>query len=103
MDFERGIDVKKALDIGLSKRHPEVGDRIYVRFQMRLSCPEYYPLQKEEKEGKYQLGTVVETHHEDFLVSEQFGAIKVVLDVFKEDNNPYYATWNDQGKYWSIY
>jgi hypothetical protein len=49
MNFERGKDPKEAM--GISKKYANIpvktGDTIFVEFLLRKSCPEYYPLQRQ--------------------------------------------------------
>ena len=54
MNFERGIDPKKSLDIGLNHngRIPEEGRSFIVKFLLRKSCPEFYPLQEKQRKGE---------------------------------------------------
>jgi len=54
MNFERGIDPKKSLDIGLNHngRIPEEGRSFLVQFLLKKSCPEFYPLQEKQRRGE---------------------------------------------------
>jgi len=54
MNFERGKDPIKSLNIGMDYRNrtPQVGSPFLVHFRLRKSCPEYYPLQNKEKNGE---------------------------------------------------
>jgi len=51
MNFERGGNIIKNINIGLNA-FPEKGRSFLVRFKLRESCPDFYPLQKLEEEGK---------------------------------------------------
>lgn len=50
LKFQRGKDPKESLRIG-NFREIQKGDYFHVRFRVRKSRPEYYPLQKNEREG----------------------------------------------------
>jgi len=54
MNFERGIDPKQSLDIGLNHkgRIPEEGRSFLVQFLLKKSCPEFYPLQEKQRRGE---------------------------------------------------
>jgi hypothetical protein len=47
-NFERSVDPIKSLKIG-KNRPLKKGDKFRVKFLMRLSRPEYYPLQKGDR------------------------------------------------------
>ena len=100
MNFERGQDPKKSLSIGLdyTNRIPEVGRSFFVRFHLRNSQPDFYPLQKKEKNGEPIIAicksirrAVYDPHTFDLSAS-------VICQV---GHNEFYATM-DENKCWEI-
>jgi len=48
MNFERGQSAYDALKIGRRYKEVKKGDQFLVDFNLRKSCPEYYPLQRQK-------------------------------------------------------
>jgi hypothetical protein len=59
MNFERGGDIIKNMDIGLNAS-PSPGRKFFVRFRLRESRADYYPLQRMEERGEPILATCIE-------------------------------------------
>lgn len=69
MNFERGQDVHKALQIG--KYAPiRKGMNFVVKFELRNSCPEYYPLQNSKNVIAKAVG---DQYNENFLNADDIG------------------------------
>lgn len=92
MNFERGINPKKALRIGDQYREIKKGDLFAVDFQLRKSCPEYYPLQKERIVGAKAIA-------DEYIGTFASRVVPVKID---EDASPYHATYDEKIEHWVI-
>ena len=88
MNFERGQDPHESLKIGKYRDIKDIkpGERLPIEFRLRLSCPEYYPLQRQ----KNIWATVIRT---------QFGSIKCRI---KDVEGYFYAIYDKNKKVWAI-
>lgn len=107
MNFKRGIEPKKSLNIGLHKRYPMTGDKFFVRFRLKLSSPEFYPLQHQEREGQFQIATVLTPISRSSDNSTKSNLVLCSIDALDDikglvDNPPFYARWNWAEECWAI-
>lgn len=101
MNFERGQDPKKAINIGLTD-NPLPGRKFLVRFKLRESTPEFYPLQKLEEEKKPIVATCLRLDNIMFPTKYSSTFIKNVVCQLPSLNTPLRAIWNEEEKYWEI-
>jgi len=107
MNFERGnISIKKTLDIGLNSK-PRKGGSFLIRFKLRQSCPDYYPLQELEREGKSVIAIALDEPNPmvyDPVYFNPYKSIKCSLPDLKISTlaNIFIATWNYDEDYWEI-
>lgn len=89
MNFERGGDIKRNMDIGL-KSYPSEGDKFLVRFKLdqRLAKnPELYPLRKLEKEGKPIVATCIGfASNTSVIVECQISGVSQNLFAYHDDH-----------------
>jgi len=100
MDFERGRDPVKALDIGLTS-DPEPGRKFLVRFRLMKSCPEYYPLQRMEREGRPIMATAIYIR-EMMYNPYTFAPVKSAICRIDGIEGLFSAFWDDDEKLWEI-
>lgn len=102
MEFERGKDVKQALGVGLNSsspwNYPEKGRRFFVRFRLRESRPDFYPLQRLEREGKPVIA--ISRGPKEWKVKNDIGV--VVCDIEGIGPEPFFAVWDLEEKIWEI-
>ena len=82
MNFERGGNIIKNINIGLNA-FPSIGSKFLVRFRLRESRADYYPLQRKEECGEPIIATCVEFGSTDQVVKCVIPGIDHYLVAFK--------------------
>jgi len=101
MNFERGKeDIKKAIGIGLSS-DPEPGRKFFVRFRIRESRAEFYPLQRMENEGRPIIATAVSTQVWKYN-PYTFAPVTNVICLIDGIEGVFTAFRNDEENLWEI-
>jgi hypothetical protein len=100
MNFQRGQDPIRALDIGMNVRHPEIGQKFNVRFRLRTSCPDYYPLQRQEKAGNPVIAIAVS--YSKYSSDNMECIIMDLQDRPDPLNKGFFAEWIEEVGCWAI-
>lgn len=100
MNFQRGLNPIKSLDIGIdyNNRLPEPGRLFLVHFRLRKSCPEFYPLQKKEANGE-PIIAICKSVKRAIYDPMTFIASSVIMCEIEGEG--FYATMNESGE-WEI-
>lgn len=96
LKFQRGKDPKEGLRIG-NFREIQKGDYFHVRFRERKSCPEYYPLQKNEKEG---IPSDARALDDESLNFSGRRIVHCIVNTILNEN--FIAVWSEKEKCWII-
>jgi hypothetical protein len=102
MSFERGQEVKKAVGLGLNIRYPKKGQAFFIRFKMKKSCPEYYPLQEKERN---EISIVAVALEDSRMIYEPFDfqPLDFIKCIIPEANpDPFSAKYSEKNKCWVI-
>ena len=93
MNFTRGKDPQESLKIGKYRDTSNLksGDRIPAEFKLRLSCPEYYPLQRQ----KIVWATIID-------ISRLAYGNKILKCQIKDLEGYFYARYDGVKKTWII-
>jgi len=100
MNFERGIDPKKAISIGLNAP-PQVGKKILVRFKSQGEKEGYKKCMELEKQGKPVLALVkgIKPDHYDPFTFDLISN-RLICIINGIPHAKFIVDWNEEEQYW---